>query len=107
MTFVKIPDIITKCSSRDAQNAPVAELADALDLGSSVPDVKVQVLSGAPKKYRHCEAVSIFFCIKSEGLEPKVGKLIFLTLFPKIKYGFFVLILIHKITPSVAGTGYD
>ena len=30
------------------QHAPVAELADALDLGSSVPDVKVQVLSGAP-----------------------------------------------------------
>ena len=30
------------------QYAPVAELADALDLGSSVPDVKVQVLSGAP-----------------------------------------------------------
>ena len=30
--------------------APVAELADALDLGSSVPDVKVQVLSGAPNK---------------------------------------------------------
>ena len=28
--------------------APVAELADALDLGSSVLDVKVQVLSGAP-----------------------------------------------------------
>ena len=28
--------------------APVAELADALDLGSSVPGVKVQVLSGAP-----------------------------------------------------------
>ena len=28
----------------------MAELADALDLGSSVPDVKVQVLSGAPKK---------------------------------------------------------
>ncbi len=27
----------------------MAELADALDLGSSVPDVKVQVLSGAPK----------------------------------------------------------
>ena len=32
--------------------APVAELADALDLGSSVPDVKVQVLSGAPA-YRY------------------------------------------------------
>ncbi len=28
----------------------MAELADALDLGSSVPDVKVQVLSGAPSK---------------------------------------------------------
>ena len=27
--------------------ADVAELADALDLGSSVPDVKVQVLSSA------------------------------------------------------------
>ena len=27
----------------------MAELADALDLGSSVPDVKVQVLSPAPK----------------------------------------------------------
>ena len=29
--------------------ADVAELADALDLGSSVPDVKVQVLSSAPR----------------------------------------------------------
>ena len=29
--------------------AGVAELADALDLGSSVPDVQVQVLSPAPK----------------------------------------------------------
>ena len=29
-------------------SAPVAELADAPDLGSGVPDVKVQVLSGAP-----------------------------------------------------------
>lgn len=28
--------------------APVAELADAPDLGSGVSDVKVQVLSGAP-----------------------------------------------------------
>ena len=27
----------------------MAELADAPDLGSGVPDVKVQVLSGAPK----------------------------------------------------------
>ncbi len=31
-------------------HAAVAELADALDLGSSVPDVKVQVLSAAPPK---------------------------------------------------------
>ena len=30
------------------QHADVAELADALDLGSSVPDVQVQVLSSAP-----------------------------------------------------------
>ena len=30
------------------QYAPVAELADAPDLGSGVLDVKVQVLSGAP-----------------------------------------------------------
>lgn len=29
------------------QYADVAELADALDLGSSVPDVQVQVLSSA------------------------------------------------------------
>ena len=28
-------------------HAPVAELVDALDLGSSVPDVQVRVLSGA------------------------------------------------------------
>ena len=31
--------------------ADVAELADALDLGSSVFDVQVQVLSPAPKQY--------------------------------------------------------
>ena len=30
-----------------SHNADVAELADALDLGSSVPDVQVQVLSSA------------------------------------------------------------
>ena len=30
--------------------AGVAELADALDLGSSVPDVQVQVLSPAPNE---------------------------------------------------------
>ncbi len=32
------------------QNAGVAELADALDLGSSVSDVQVQVLSPVPSK---------------------------------------------------------
>ena len=31
------------------KDAPVAELADALDLGSSVIDVKVQILFGAPR----------------------------------------------------------
>ena len=31
------------------KHAGVAELADALDLGSSVYDVKVQILSPAPK----------------------------------------------------------
>ena len=36
------------CYNNQCWHAPVAELADALDLGSSVPDVKVQVLSGAP-----------------------------------------------------------
>ncbi len=35
---------------RPAIHADVAELADALDLGSSVPDVQVQVLSSALKK---------------------------------------------------------
>ena len=30
--------------------ADMAELADAPDLGSGVPDVKVQVLSGAPRR---------------------------------------------------------
>ena len=32
------------------QYAPMAELADAPDLGSGVPDVKVQVLFGAPDR---------------------------------------------------------
>ena len=34
----------------DHQHAGVAELADALDLGSSVNDVGVQVLFPAPKE---------------------------------------------------------
>ena len=42
---------MTKGKIRDRINelAGVAELADAPDLGSGVPDVKVQVLSPAPK----------------------------------------------------------
>ncbi len=32
-----------------SENAPVAELADAPDLGSGIFDVQVQALSGAPK----------------------------------------------------------
>ena len=47
---------LTICSSRDiinnSHNAGMAELADALDLGSSVPDVQVQVLLPAPVKNR-------------------------------------------------------
>ena len=42
-------------------NADVAELADALDLGSSVYDVQVQVLSGAPKKNRNFDT-KLRFC---------------------------------------------
>ena len=43
---------MTKDKNRDRINglAGVAELADAPDLGSGVPDVKVQVLSPVPRK---------------------------------------------------------
>ena len=43
---------MTKEIKRDRINelAGVAELADAPDLGSGVPDVKVQVLSPVPRK---------------------------------------------------------
>lgn len=40
--------------------APVAELADAPDLGSGVSDVKVQVLSGAPRQSKRYKACSDF-----------------------------------------------
>ncbi len=42
--------------------APVAELADALDLGSSVNDVGVQVSSGAPKQKSY-RKIGFLFCI--------------------------------------------
>ena len=47
----------------DSSHAGVAELADALDLGSSVPDVQVQVLSPALLTYfMVCEfSFSIFY----------------------------------------------
>ena len=41
--------------------ADVAELADALDLGSSVPDVQVQVLLSALKSITHKIKVLYFF----------------------------------------------
>ena len=41
---VQIPD-----GSPEMENADVAELADALDLGSSVNDMGVRVSSSAPK----------------------------------------------------------
>ena len=40
--------------------ADVAELADALDLGSSVPDVQVQVLSSAVQQGGKLNAFHIF-----------------------------------------------
>ena len=40
--------------------AAVAELADALDLGSSVPDVQVQVLSAAGLKKSRCMTPGFF-----------------------------------------------
>ena len=40
--------IVLTARNRRQLYAPMAELADALDLGSSVIDVKVQVLFGAP-----------------------------------------------------------
>ncbi len=43
------------------KNAPMAELADAPDLGSGVPDVKVQVLFGAPKFKRDGLSLSFEF----------------------------------------------
>ena len=43
------------------QNAPMAELADAPDLGSGVPDVKVQVLFGAPKMARMVFSIRAIF----------------------------------------------
>ncbi len=41
--------------------APVAELADAPDLGSGVPDVKVQVLSGAPSSEQSSLCSDLFY----------------------------------------------
>ena len=56
MTGIQILDILFKQSTRKMlvvlQYADVAELADALDLGSSVYDVQVQLLSSA-----------VFFCL--------------------------------------------
>ncbi len=49
--FVKSVGYIKKkyylCTRKLSKTAPVAELVDALDLGSSVYDVQVRVLSGA------------------------------------------------------------
>ena len=53
----------------------MAELADALDLGSSVPDVQVQVLSPAACAPDHEKSMvwSLFFCKK---IFRKPGKII-------------------------------
>ena len=42
--------------------ADVAELADALDLGSSVPDVQVQVLSSALNYKHRMPKTAVFRC---------------------------------------------
>ena len=41
--------------------ADVAELADALVLGTSVNDVEVRVLSSAPIKKKNIQAIECFF----------------------------------------------
>ena len=41
------------CTRKLRKKAPVAELVDALDLGSSVYDVQVRVLSGAHITYNN------------------------------------------------------
>ena len=46
----------------------MAELADAPDLGSGVPDVKVQVLSPVPKKKTPKGVFFLWYSIK-QGLE--------------------------------------
>ena len=48
-------------------HAAVAELADALDLGSSVPDVKVQVLSAAPIKTVLPNGKAVFLFVRRNG----------------------------------------
>ena len=47
----------------------MAELADALDLGSSVPDVQVQLLSPAPKTGRALLSTPCFLFDWMEGVE--------------------------------------
>ncbi len=47
--------------------AGVAELADAPDLGSGVPDVQVQVLSPALEK--PCIYKALFFCVVFRVIE--------------------------------------
>ena len=44
--------------------ADVAELADALDLGSSVYDVQVRFLSSAPKKASSLLGEGVFLCVE-------------------------------------------
>ena len=56
-------------AKKHIRNAGVAELADALDLGSSVPDVQVQLLSPAPK-IRHTHlSMTCFLFDRMRGVE--------------------------------------
>ena len=68
MTFIGAAVIILSL------RAPVAELADAPDLGSGVIDVKVQVLSGAPRRReRRNVRADVLYCIKTSALKRSVA----------------------------------
>lgn len=54
----------TRACYRNKNYADVVELVDSVDLGSSVFDVQVRVLSSAPNKQKWLYAVSAYFLIR-------------------------------------------
>ena len=65
------------------RHAGVAELADALDLGSSVFDVQVQVLSPAPKQYNPNQIFPV-----GDGF----GLFVYLKKFERSDFCFFAIV---------------